>query len=168
MLDLPKEAAGSGYNHCEVDWNPHGHDPLFAYGVPHFDFHFYMISMEEQAAVIPGPDTVTVAPQYIPKDYVTGVIAVPNMGTHWADTTAPEFHGQPFTATFIYGFYQGKMTFLEPMITKAFLETHPDFHLMIKQPQAFQRHGYYPTRVHLSFDNKKNEYVIAMEDLKYH
>ena len=52
-------------------------------------------------------------------------------------TTAPEFIGKPFTVTYIYGFYHGNMTFVEPMITKAFLETHPDFTLPIKQPQAY-------------------------------
>ena len=168
MLDLHPQSQLLGFDHCEIDWNPRGHDPLFAYGVPHFDFHFYKISREEQSQVVPGPDTVTVAPQYIPQDYVSGVMAVPDMGTHWSDTTAPEFNGQPFTATFIYGFYHGKMTFLEPMITKAFLETKPDFILPIKQPQAFQQHGYYPTKMHLSFDNKHQQYIISLEDLVYH
>ena len=167
MLSLPAEASQSGYDHCEVDWNPHGHDPLFAYGVPHFDFHFYMITPQEQASVIPGPDTFSVAPQYIPQNYVSGVMAVPDMGTHWSDTTAPEFHGQPFTATFIYGFYHGHMTFLEPMVTKAFLESKPDFTLPVKQPQAFQRHAYYPTNCHVYYDSKTNEYAITLEGLTY-
>ena len=167
MLDLHPKAGILGYDHCEVDWNPHGHDPLFAYGVPHFDFHFYKISREEQSQVEPGPDTVTVDPQYIPQDYISGIMAVPDMGTHWADTTAPEFNGQPFTATFIYGFYHGKMTFLEPMVTKAFLETKPDFTLSVKQPQAFQKHGYYPTSTRVRYDEKNNEYVVTLEGLTY-
>jgi len=167
MLSLPDEAGSSGFDHCEVDWNPHGHEPLFAYGVPHFDFHFYMISPQEQSQVIPGPDTVPVEPQYIPKDYISGVMAVPDMGTHWSDTTAPEFNGKPFTATFIYGFYHGNMTFLEPMITEAYLETKADFILPIKQPEAFQHHGYYPAQVHLYYDNQTSEFVIALEQLTY-
>jgi hypothetical protein len=167
MLSLPAEANISGYNHSEVDWNPHGHEPVFAYGVPHFDFHFYLITPEEQSQVVPGPDTVTVDPKYIPQNYISGVMAVPNMGTHWVDTTSAEFLGQPFTSTFIYGFYHGNMTFLEPMITKEFLETKPDVILPIKQPQAFQKHGYYPAQLHLYFDNQQQEYVIALEGLKY-
>lgn len=167
MLSLPAQAAASGYDHSEVDWNPHGHEPLFAYGVPHFDFHFYMVTPEELAQVIPGPDTIPVDPKYIPRDYSSGIMAVPDMGTHWADSTSGEFHGQPFTITFIYGFYHGHMTFLEPMITKAFLQTKPDVTLQIKQPQAFERHGYYPTQVHLYYDNGKQEYVVALENLTY-
>jgi hypothetical protein len=167
MLNLPEHASNSGFNHSEVDWNPHGHEPLFAYGVPHFDFHFYMITPEEQSQVIPGPDTIPVDPKYIPQNYVSGMMAVPDMGTHWVDTTSAEFHGQPFTITFIYGFYHGEMTFLEPMISKAFLDAKPDVTLPIKQPQTFQKHGYYPAKVHLYFDDHDQQYVIALEGLTY-
>ena len=167
MLAVPPQASSSGYNHSEVDWNPHGHDPLFAYGVPHFDFHFYMITPQEQSDVVPGPDTFAVDNRYIPKDYVSGMTAVPNMGTHWVDTTSGEFHGKPFTITFIYGFYHGNMTFLEPMITKDYLLQKPNVTLPIKQPQAFQRHGYYPKQAHLYFDNSSQQYVVALEELEY-
>lgn len=167
MLTLPSEASSSGFNHSEVDWNPQGHEPQFAYGVPHFDFHFYLISPEEQAQVVPGPDTVAVDAKYIPQNYMSGVMAVPDMGTHWVDSTSGEFHGQPFTITFIYGFYHGNMTFLEPMITKDFLLGKPDVTIPVKQPQAFQKHGYYPMQVHLYFDRSAQEYVIAMEKLTY-
>jgi hypothetical protein len=94
-------------------------------------------------------------------------MAVPDMGIHWSDTTAPEFNGQPFTATFIYAFYHGNMTFLEPMITEAFLETKEDFVLPLKQPQSFQKHGYYPKQLHEYFDNKSGECVIVLEELSY-
>jgi len=167
MLAVPPQASSSGYNHSEVDWNPHGHDPLFAYGVPHFDFHFYMITPQEQSDVVSGPDTFAVDNRYIPKDYVSGMTAVPNMGTHWVDTTSGEFHGKPFTITFIYGFYHGNMTFLEPMITKDYLLQKPNVTLPIKQPQAFQRHGYYPKQAHLYFDNSSQQYVVALEELEY-
>jgi len=167
MLAMPPQASSSGYNHSEVDWNPHGHDPLFAYGVPHFDFHFYMITPQEQSDVVPGPDTFAVNTRYVPKDYVSGMTAVPNMGTHWVDTTSGEFHGKPFTITFIYGFYHGNMTFMEPMITKDYLLQKSNVTLPIKQPQAFQRHGYYPKQVHLYFDNSSQQYVVALEELEY-
>lgn len=167
LLNFPAEANGSGFNHCEVDWNPNGHEPAFAYGVPHFDFHFYFITPQEQSQIIPGPDTIPVNPQFIPQNYVSAKIAVPNMGTHWVDTTSAEFSGQPFTITFIYGFYHGNMIFLEPMITRQFLQTKPDILFPIKQPQLFQKHGYYPKQIHLYFDNNKQEYMIALEGLSY-
>lgn len=167
-LPLPVQAKASGMDHIEVDWNPFGHPPQAIYGAPHFDFHFYYITKQEQSSVIPGPDTVTVPKQYIPTDYVNGVVAVPNMGVHWTDTTAAEFHGIPFTATFIYGFYHGKMTFLEPMVTQAFLQTHPDFSVPVKQPAAFQQSNYYPASYKVNYDASKHVYLITLSGLKKH
>ncbi len=168
-VTLPDQAKITGLNHIEVDWNPFGHPPAGVYTVPHFDFHFYYITPEEQASVVPGPDVVPVPSQFVPKDYFSPVpIAVPDMGVHWFDSTATEFHGQPFTSTFIYGFYHGEMTFLEPMITKAFLQTHPDFSSAIKQPQAFQKSNYYPTNYQIKYDGTKHVYLLTLSGLIKH
>jgi hypothetical protein len=64
------------------------------------------------------------------------------MGVHWTDTLAAEFHGHPFDETFIYGFYHGKMVFVEPMITRALLASHPDVTAPVKQPRAFNAAGF--------------------------
>jgi len=167
-LNFPSQAGVAGYDHAELDWNPHGHEPLPIYGYPHFDFHFYTVGAGELGQIAPGPDTVAVDPQYIPKDYVTGVMAVPNMGVHWADTLSSEFRGQKFTTTFIYGFYHGKMLFVEPMITKEYLETHPDVTMPVKQPAAFQTPGYFPTKYSIHYDAGKKEYTVALEGLEKH
>lgn len=167
-LSFPSEASAAGYDHAELDWNPHGHDPVQIYGVPHFDFHFYTAGMDELSKIVPGPDTVAVAKQYIPTDYMSGEVAVPNMGVHWADSTSSEFRGRLFTATFIYGFYHGKMLFVEPMITQAFLQSHPDVSFNVKQPAAFQTPGYYPVKWSIHFDSNKKEYTVALEGLEKH
>jgi hypothetical protein len=166
-FELPKEALSTGFDHLAIDWNPQGHDPKPIYGLPHLDFHFYTITKEEQAKVIPGPDTVSVPKNYIPQDYTSGVIAIPDMGVHWSDSKAPEFTGQQFTDTFVYGFYHGRLTFLEPMATTAWLQTRPDFKINIKQPQYFQKAGYYPSVSHISYDANANEYTLALEGLKW-
>lgn len=98
---------------------------------------------------------------------MSGVIAVPDMGVHWVDSLAPEFKGQKFTNTYIYGFYHGKLTFTEDMATIAWLSTKPDSKLVIKQPKAFQKAGYYPSLSHISYDAAAQEYTIAMEGLKW-
>ena len=167
-LSFPVEARATGYDHAELDWNPHGHDPVQIYGVPHFDFHFYIVGMDQLSAIVPGPDTVAVDQQYIPTDYMSGVMAVPNMGVHWVDSTSSEFQGKPFTATFIYGFYHGKMLFVEPMITQAFLQTHPDASFNVKQPAEFQTSGYYPTKWSVHYNSNKKEYTVALEGLQKH
>ena len=167
-VELPSQAKITGFDHLEVDWNPVGHEPKAIYGLPHFDFHFYMISKAEQQSVIPGPDTASVPAAFIPQDYQSGVIAVPDMGVHWVDVKAPEFNGQKFTDTYIYGFYHGKMTFVEPMITAEFLSSKPDFKINIKQPTDFQKSGYYPAVQHIQYDPNAKEYTMALEGLKYY
>ena len=168
-LSLPQYANPAGVDHIEADWNPFGHEPRAVYGVPHFDFHFYYVTKEEQASVVPGPDAVPVPAQFVPKDYFSPVpVAIPDMGVHWFDSTATEFHGKPFTATVIYGFYHGNMTFLEPMVSKAFLQTHPDFSASVKQPQAFQKNNYYPTNYQVKFDLTKHVYRVTLLNLVKH
>ena len=168
MLDLPKEAAVTGFDHLELDWNPNGHVPLPIYGFPHFDFHFYLVGLNELANVTGGPDMTPVDPQFIPKDYVSGIMAQPQMGVHWTDTLSSEFHGVMFTHTFIYGFYKSKLLFVEPMITKAFLDTKTDIILPVKQPEAFQKPGYYPSKYQIHYDASKHEYNVSIENLTKH
>ena len=168
LLKVPKEGIKIGVNHIEFGWNPQGHEPSPIYTHPHFDLHFYLVSKEDQASVIPGPDPIVVSPEFIPTDYISGVDAVPNMGVHYVDVTSPEFNGKPFTSTFIYGFYQGKMTFFEPMFTYDLLLSKPQFSAPVKQPLAFQKSGYYPTSYIVAYDKESNDYIIAAEGLKFH
>jgi hypothetical protein len=168
MLNLPPQAAITGFDHLELDWNPRGHEPEAIYGLPHFDFHAYIVSMDELMQIVPGPDNTPVDPKYVPQDYVSGVIAVPNMGVHWLDMTSPEFNGQTFTTTYIYGFYHGNMIFGEPMITLAYLQSNPNVVLDIKQPAEFQKPGYYPTKYRISYDAKGQQYFVSLEGLVKH
>lgn len=166
-LEMPKENP-TGFDHLEMDWNAQGHDPKPIYGVPHFDFHFYLCDDAMLNMVMGGPDKVPVEAKYIPTDYVSGVDSVPHMGTHWIDRLTPEFHGKPFTATYIYGFYHGDMKFVEPMIALSFLQSKKPFHLNIKQPQAFQHHAWYPRQMRLQYEASSHHYFLTLYDLVKH
>lgn len=171
VLSLPKEAEISGYSHVVVDWNPIGHIPPGVYDIPHFDFHFYLISPEQREKITAkGEDLARVhkapAPEFMPEGYVLPEgTEVPRMGAHAVDPAGPEFNKLPFTKTFIYGFYDGSMVFLEPMVTKAFLETKPNATDPVKLPKAYSRHAYYPTRYSVKYDGAQREYVISLEGL---
>jgi len=165
QLTLPTGAAVSQWDHLTLDWNPQGHPPPMVYTVPHFDFHFYMISPAEQMAIQGGQDQVPVPDQYVPQDYASQVESVPMMGVHWADTLAIEYHGQPFDHTFIYGFHQGKMIFLEPMVTQAFLQGSTNFSGHVKQPAAFQTPGLYPTSYSVTHDATHHTVTIALDSI---
>ena len=58
-------------------------------------------------------------PQYMPAGYSNAGSVVPYMGNHLINLSSPDFTGNPFTRTFLYGVYDGQLTFVEPMITKA-------------------------------------------------
>lgn len=171
VLSLPKEAAISGYNYIVIDWNPKGHIPPGVYDKPHFDFHFYMINSEQRDKITAkGEDLARAhrapAPELMPEGYILPEgTEVPRMGAHAIDTSAPEFNELPFTKTFIYGFYDGQMIFVEPMMTKAFLETKPNTMDRVKLPQTYSKHAYYPTSYRVDYNATKREYEISLEDL---
>ncbi len=151
------------YHTAVVGWDPLGHAPD-VYGVPHFDFMFFFINSQELGQISPGSDTTPVPARFRPRDY-NAALAEPSVGTHWGDTLAPELNGKPFTTTFVYGFQDGSMIFLEPMAALSFLGSQPSFTGDIKQPQAFQREGYYPSRYVVSYGTKDSTITIALEGL---
>jgi hypothetical protein len=87
------------------------------------------------------------------------------MGSHWWDVTAPELNGQPFTHTLSYGYYDGNLTFIEPMVTVAFLKTQSSIVIDIKQPINFAKAGAYPLRYQVSHSAVLREYSISLEGL---
>ncbi|MDE3211962.1 MAG: hypothetical protein KGM98_01910, partial [Bacteroidota bacterium] len=157
------------FDHMELDWNPQGHPPAGIYTVPHFDFHFYKISLAAQMA-IPAEDPTTAKyfnnyppAGYIPSGYVPGPVGVAQMGLHWLDVTSPEFHGGTFTKTFIYGSYDGAVTFYEPMVTKDFLNSTTSSSANFRQPLYFDPTGtYYPTRYNVYRDQTTGNYYVSL------
>src|SRR5262245_24147836 len=147
-IPFPKEADDTQYTFVMFDWNPAGHVPDHVYTVPHFDFHFYMTKQDDVMAIPAGPDPIVADSRFVPKDYISpGNESFPAMGVHWVDATSGEFNGKTFDQTFIWGFSRGQILFLEPMITKAFLEsTKTSFTTELKQPESIQRAGLYPKR----------------------
>ncbi len=153
-LPMPAQANSSIFTHGLLDWNPMGHPPPGVYDPPHFDFHFYTSSEAARLAIPPyeqAPDKFDNYPaaDYMPLNYVPIPGGVPQMGAHWADVTSPELNGQKFTQTFIYGSYNGKVTFQEPMITEAFLNANGGFTRSIPQAAKVEKPGWYPTKMRI-------------------
>jgi hypothetical protein len=164
-LKFHPKAGETIFNHVGLGWNPHGHEPEPIYGKAHFDFHFYEISEAAVAAIPPYEVDSTKfknwpAPDYLPATYFNPGGGVPQMGCHWIDFTSPELNGQTFTQTFIYGSYDGKVTFFEPMITEAFIKANPTFERAIPQPVKFSRTGYYPTKMRIAKANGVTNIIL--------
>ncbi|MEQ5817169.1 DUF5602 domain-containing protein [Marinobacter sp. NFXS11] len=171
-LPMPDAGPQTGYDHVLLDWNPAGHIPEGVYNVPHFDVHFYLISNGEREAITfhgEGRELAMAAPdpQLIPAGYVIPPdTAVDKMGMHGLDPAGHEFHDQPFSHNFIYGYYKGELMFVEPMVSLAFLESLPEMTSPVKQPQRYSYPAWYPATYRIGFDAVKSEYTIALQDLE--
>lgn len=169
ILRLPAILNVPPFNHMVVNWEPHGHIPEGVYNVPHFDFHFYFISEEARAAITCTGDNLAVCltqpvPDRIPPYYVPTPDGVPQMGWHWIDPRSPEFNGQKFTSTYIYGFYDGKNHFVEPMVTREFLMQKPQFTQSVPVPKELSYKGYLPQSYAVTYDENCKQYFIILKD----
>ena len=184
-FQLPAQAPAP-YKFAELNWNPHGHEPPGVYDVPHFDFHFYTVSKAERDAIVPSdPNYAAEANNlptgaYVPPFYIVPGLpstqAVPQMGVHWLDVRSPELQAllgnpagyQPFTKTFIYGSWNGQFTFVEPMVTLAYLRTQPDVTSPISVPAQYAEPGWYPTSYRVTYDAQAKEYRVALSSMTQH
>lgn len=182
-LRFPDEARAAGlqYDHVWFGWNPEGHEPEGLFTYPHFDLHFYWVPVAERESWTPADPRFAEkgerAPEakYVPEGYALPPgPAVPEMGNHLVDTADPTYApgGPVFTEVLIWGSYDGRVPFLEPMITKAFFESlkasgraHVE---TLAQPQAFQTAGYYPTRYSIRYDAAEKAYLVTLDGLVRH
>lgn len=176
MLDFPDQASATAFDHVMLNWNPQGHEPPELFGKPHFDFHFDMVDMATIQAIIGSdPDYAAKAERapeakYVPQDYVVppgapaAAQAVPGMGVHLIDFSDPSLvpGSYNFEHIVINGTWDGRYTFIEPMITREWLLTQPASQQPLKLPQAYQKSAYYPTTYGVHFDEQAKEYIISL------
>lgn len=159
------------FDHLTMGFMAAGHPPPGIYSVPHFDFHFYKMPLADRLAIPAYPLAIQAFNNnppagYLPPLYVKSPAGEARMGAHWSDVTSPEFNGQPFTHTFVYGSYDGKVNFLEPMVTLSFLQSGAEVHKAIRQPQYFDpANTYYPTRYNIWKNEDNNRHYLAMNQM---
>ncbi|GHA61897.1 hypothetical protein [Pontibacter akesuensis] len=176
VLKLPGQAHSTGIKTIMVGWNPMGHDPEGVYTIPHFDFHFYTITHGQIKQITGGVDEGAYTLQekgIFPAVYTFGPVpfAVPHMGVHWSDITSPEFSPAGFSKTFIYGSNKDRVTFLEPMITLAYLRSlgaNQSVETPIPSLLRYEDPGYYPESYTVTYDAASGTYSIALTDLIWH
>ena len=151
-----------------VDWEPKGHPPTAVYGVPHFDFHAYVIDESAREAIVAdGPSgPVMPAPDLVPDGYIAPMPStVPKMGLHFGFAGAAEFHGGTFAATPIYGYSDGHFAFVESMIALSYLKGFPTASGTIALPARVETTGAYPQRWTVVHDGRIGRYEIGFEGL---
>jgi hypothetical protein len=182
-LELPAGAADLGLpvRWATVNWNPEGHaapaPPVWS--APHFDFHFFIAEPAVIHGIRTGPcaefihceDSVRASkpllPQHHPEGYIDVGAAVAAMGNHLVDARDPELADPTlgFSRTFIYGAYDGKLIFLEPMVSHAFLSSRPQQCTPVRAPLAYAVAGYYPTSYCVRYDAGSATYRVTLEGL---
>jgi hypothetical protein len=162
ILQLPAEGSTTPFKHVWLNWNPAGHEPDQVYTIPHFDIHYYTITNAEREAMVNATKMeIHPAADYVPANHIAPGTGIPTMGKHWLDPTSPELApGGTFTQTFLFGSYDGKMVFYEPMITKTFLQQNSNFERTIPQPAKFREAGYYPTKMRVVKHDAVTEIIL--------
>lgn len=182
-LAMPEgsERLGLPFRWSTVNWNPEGHvDPAPpVWGAPHFDFHFFTAEPEVIDAIRPGPcaefidcedferASKPLPPEHHPEGYVDVGAAVARMGNHLVDASDPELADPTlgFSKTFIYGIYDGRVIFLEPMVSHRYLVSQPNACAPIATPAAYAVGGYYPTVHCVRYDPATATYRVSLEGL---
>lgn len=183
LLDIPATDR-TPFTFHQVNWNPHGHAPDGIYSIPHFDFHFHLTPeslLEEIDAGSCERDGMTahvtcetyergtepLPPEQMPPGYVDSGDVIPGMGNHLINPNALEFQNVRFRHTFVYGAFDGRLTFFEPMITKNFLrQRNEEVRTSISMPDTFPKPGWYPTEYSIRYLSGENAYAITLETFK--
>lgn len=169
VLPLHQKALqATAFDHLVINWNVNGHEPPGVFNIPHFDFHFYMITLAQQMAIPPyavnptGFDNLP-PPASWPAAFFPTPGGVPQMGRHWISTSfAP-----PFIHTFIYGSYDGRFIFMEPMVTRQFLMQGTRADVPYNPLQGFPVAGkWYPQTYHVYKDGGKH--YVSLSNFTWH
>ncbi len=169
-LDMPVQAARpGGLTHLTINWEAAGHPPA-TYLVPHFDFHFYLISQEERLAIdctrlekaTELPAGYTMPDEHLPPDLAAIVgldtlvgVCVPEMGMH-ALSEVEMNATEPFDGAMVIGYYEKRPIFLEPMISRAFLLERRSFELPVPAVPGLE--GRQPTAFRADYDAEADAY----------
>ncbi|MFV0132072.1 hypothetical protein ACLGIH_02180 [Streptomyces sp. HMX87] len=183
LPDGPAGRAGPGlpFRWVLFNWNPQGHKPHGRYDVPHFDVHFYLVPRETRDGIRLGRCALLidcaqlstaaepVPAAHLPEGYPASSpeTAEGAMGEHL--DSRPASAGSLTGHTFIYGAYGGEIVFMEPMLTKAFLEglraTPPHRTCApVPQPRAWRAPGWYPTRYCMAYRPAHDDYTVTLTD----
>jgi hypothetical protein len=153
-------------NHVGVGYHPAGHGPPGVNDVPHYDVHFYHETMEEREAIECG-DQPNVPALQIPE----GVEDPPEGGEPFGSCVAAMgVHSSAaydkLDAEMIYGFNNGKLSFVEPMIHEDNLKQKKELEFTINPPPKFGEKVNYPHRSYTFYDEMDDTYNVVLTDFR--
>lgn len=164
VLEMPKVARDQTIlNHVRVNWLAQGHGPD-PYGDPHFDMHFQRGTIDEVDAIDCRADTRMPPATALPEGYGPPELCVNAMGMHsWPKAD----EGSDWKGSIIMGFWATKVSFIEPMISKAKLLEKKSFELEIGRPQSTGgAKTLYPRRLTATYDATEDAYAFEFDKLE--
>jgi len=129
-----------------IDWVPNGRPEGHLYDAPHFEVYFYML---DEATRLAMGSANAAAGAALPADILP----------------QPELRGGAFSATPVYGFWDGHLACVEAMVTLDYLRSKPTRISLLPQPPRFEQHGLYPTEWSVSYEPDTHRYSVAFSRL---
>lgn len=163
VLEMPKVARDQTIlNHVRVNWLSRGHGP--SYAAPHFDMHFQRGTIAEVDAVDCKADKRMPPATALPVGYGQPTLCVDAMGMHsWPDAD----HAADWKGSIIMGYWATKVSFIEPMISKAKLLDKKTFELPIAKPQSTGgAKTLYPRRLTSKYEASDETYSFELDKLE--
>ena len=153
------------FDHLYITWASHGHPLPGTFIAPHFDVRFFMTGLDEQLAIPTYASNPTGFDNHPPAGYMPASYfadaPVPQLGVHWTDGV----YDNPVTKALILGSYNGKFTFVSPIMILDILQGGQSFSASYPQPQYFaKKNTYYPTKYNIYMDNATKKHYITLSD----
>ncbi len=151
------------FDHLYITWASHGHPLPGTFIGPHFDVRFFMTTLEEHLSIPTyAADSAGFNNHpptgYMPTSYFP-LTPVPQLGLHWTDGN----YDNPVTKTMILGSYNGKFTFVSPIMILDVLKGGQSYSSSYAQPQYFPKaNTYYPTKYNIYMDNDTKKHYISL------
>ena len=171
VVPLPPRAKElTPFDHIHIGWSAHGHPVLghdsLSFIGPHYDFRFFMTTVEEQLA-IPAPTdpsakfNVHPPEGYMPATYFPNLGGFQGVGQHWNEKIG--FAG--IRHEMVLGSYNGKVTFIAPIVIIEELRSGNSSSTPYAQPKRFQEHNtYYPTKYNVYPDASGQKEEVTLSD----
>lgn len=159
------------FDHIGLNWNPNGHPPEGVFDAPHFDVHFYMMSLADRLAIPDwSPETDAQFSNYPPEGYMPASYFTPpgagtseaQMGKHWIPVNLGDF--LPFSKILILGTYDGAFNFVEPMVTRDYLMSGANFSEDYPQPLYVAEPDNYPSKYNIYHNTSNGNIYISLSN----
>jgi hypothetical protein len=177
FLFFPKKTIQTPIKWASISYSPVGRLPPGIFDVPLFEFRFNLRNFSENNNIKLGPcpglincedyalAAKDVPEKFLPKGYANLNIIEGKVGNFLVDTHGPEFDPKKkFRNSFIFGSFNGSISFFEVMVSQEVLKEKKSICYPIKQAEAYEELGYYPTKYCIKYWEEKNQFFISLEN----